>query len=270
VSNTILQIDPLETSTAALAPESVLYSKVEVPAILSELIISQAQLRCFFDSAVDTAFPLEYAFHLLGDMGGRTVVDLGCGDGLNAVTLASMGARVIAVDSSHQNLKMTGERARANGVLDKITLVCCEGSRIPVADSSVDRVLCVALSDQGQRIEIARQIRRILKPGGNAVFMESLAGPRWVRGFTRLLRSLYSSHGQTALTPGEARSVSRAVGYESRSREFRLASRLLERIGVRSPSTIKKASELDAWILSKLPFTRALATLLVWEAGKEC
>jgi SAM-dependent methyltransferase len=270
VSNTTFQIDPLETPVAALDGERVLYSKVEVRAILSDLIISQAQIRCFFDSAVDTAFPLAYAFHLLGDLGGRTVVDLGCGDGVNAVTLASMGARVIAVDSSHQNLKMTGERARANGVQDKVTLVCCDGSRIPVADGSVDRVLCVTLSDQGQRVEIARQIRRILKPGGNAVFMESLAGPRWVRGFKRLFRFGSCSHGQTALTPEEARRVSRAVGYASRSREFRLAARLLERIEVRSLSTIKRANELDAWILSKLPFTRALATLLVWEAGKEC
>src|SRR5690349_21347271 len=57
-----------------------------------------------------TVFPLEYAFHLLGDVSGKTVVDLGCGDGLNTVILASLGARVLAVDISDKSLEVTYRR----------------------------------------------------------------------------------------------------------------------------------------------------------------
>ena len=32
----------------------------------------------------DTSYSLEYAYHLLGDVAGKTVVDYGCGDGENS------------------------------------------------------------------------------------------------------------------------------------------------------------------------------------------
>jgi tRNA G46 methylase TrmB len=37
----------------------------------------------------DTVYPLEYSFHLLGNLGVQTVLEYGCGDGENTVALAA-------------------------------------------------------------------------------------------------------------------------------------------------------------------------------------
>lgn len=47
----------------------------------------------------DTPFYLEYSFHLLGDVRGKSVLDYGCGGG-NAMLLAARGGHVTGIDIS--------------------------------------------------------------------------------------------------------------------------------------------------------------------------
>lgn len=42
---------------------------------------SHDQVERYVNPSSDTAFPLEYAFWLLGNVRGKTVLDLGCGSG---------------------------------------------------------------------------------------------------------------------------------------------------------------------------------------------
>ena len=57
------------------------------------------QVERYLNPPSDTAFPLEYAFSLLGDVRGKTVLDFGCGAGENLVPLVERGARVIRMDT---------------------------------------------------------------------------------------------------------------------------------------------------------------------------
>src|ERR1700694_2642909 len=41
------------------------------------------QIDRYLNPPADTPYGLEYAFHLLGDVRGKTVLDLGCGTGEN-------------------------------------------------------------------------------------------------------------------------------------------------------------------------------------------
>ncbi len=226
---------------------------------------------CRFENPpAETAFPLEYAFHLLGDCSGKQVVALGCGDGLNPLALASFGARVIALDRSYENLKLTDERAKAHGVEDRLALIHHNTARLPIDDSNADCVLCVAPMNSVDCIPLGRQIRRILKPGGIGVFIQPIIGSGWLGTLSRYAlrpESLIDRH--FPLTMERAHRVSRAVGRSGRLREFELTSRAVERMGVQSFSTIKKSHELDAWMFGRSAFARALASLLVWEARKE-
>ena len=81
--------------------------------------MSDSDLWRYARPSEETVFPLEYAFHLLGAVNGKTIVDFGCGGGLNTVTLAKLGAQVFAIDTSDRNLEIAGERAYANGVRNR-------------------------------------------------------------------------------------------------------------------------------------------------------
>lgn len=211
-------------------------------------------IRPYEEPAEDTVFPVEYAFHLLDGVHGRTVVDLGCGAGLNTVILARLGARVISIDNSGSNLEMTEHRANAHGVGDRVRLIRSGGYRIPAEDASADRVLCSGINQYSDPLVIARQIRRILKPGGRAVF-HHVTRP--------LLR-------KQAMTKAYADALSRAVGVPGRFREFWLTTALLCRVGVAPSSSIARVLQrLDDAVIRRFPFTRLLASSFVWAARKE-
>src|SRR6185295_8169989 len=80
----------------------------------SRLVADEANLRRYLDPPLDTAFPLEYAYALLGDVRGRTVLDFGCGSGQNSLLLARRGARVVGVDISASLIELARRRLRAN------------------------------------------------------------------------------------------------------------------------------------------------------------
>ena len=63
-------------------------------------VLSAFQVQRYLNPPADTVFPLEYAFHLLGDIEAKQVLDLGCGTGEEIVTLARRGAHVIGIDIS--------------------------------------------------------------------------------------------------------------------------------------------------------------------------
>ena len=95
---------------------------------------------------------------------GLSVLDLGGGTGLNDALLAEKGARVTILDRSEAMLK----RARQKNL--PVRLVLGRAEQMPFADASFDVVL---ISDawhhfqaQGQ---VAREVHRILKPGGRVV-----------------------------------------------------------------------------------------------------
>src|SRR5262245_32502708 len=132
--------------------------KEEVRNYPTEWIMPRQSIQRYEQPAADTPFPLEYAFHLLGDLAGKTIVDLECTEGVNTLILASLGAQVISVDVSDKNLSLTVERARANGIERNITLGPLKDGRIPVDDARADRVLCTGTLQEFDYITMARQI----------------------------------------------------------------------------------------------------------------
>src|SRR5262249_45035928 len=51
-------------------------------------------------------FNKEFRFRILGDLTGLRVLDAGCGDGVNAVLLAKLGAVVTGIDVSPKAIEL--------------------------------------------------------------------------------------------------------------------------------------------------------------------
>src|SRR3954468_18056155 len=74
------------------------------------LRISARNLARYDRPLADTPYPLEYSYHLLGDVRGLRIVDYGCGSGANSVLLANRGAHVYGVDISPDLVTLASRR----------------------------------------------------------------------------------------------------------------------------------------------------------------
>ncbi len=126
---------------------------------------------CFTDDDyLDHETWIRSAFERLGPLTGLRVLDFGCGHGMAGVVMARRGAQVTAFDLSAGYLVEASRRALANGV--SIDLVQADGERLPFADSCFDRVWGNAILHHLDQRRAARELYRVLRPGGVAVFCE--------------------------------------------------------------------------------------------------
>jgi SAM-dependent methyltransferase len=119
--------------------------------------------------------PSEPELRILGEVAGKRVLQLGCGDPTSAVALAQQGAVVIAVDASGARLTRARNRAEAAEVRVEFR----EGDLADLAflrADSVDAVVSVlAIDTIDDSARAFRQVQRVLKP--NAPFVFSQAHP---------------------------------------------------------------------------------------------
>ena len=117
--------------------------------------------------------PAEHDLKLLGDVTGKRVLDLGCGDGAAAVALAQHGAVVIAVDSSTARLA----RARARAEQAEVRVEFRDSDLADLAflrADSVDVVFsALAVDTLDDSARAFRQVQRVLKPNTPFVFSQA-------------------------------------------------------------------------------------------------
>jgi SAM-dependent methyltransferase len=116
--------------------------------------------------------------HLLGEVAGRRILEIGCGSAPCARWLRTAGAEVVALDLSAGMLARAAELNRATGV--GVPLVQADAGALPFADGSMD-LACSAfgglpfVADVGA---VLREVARVLRPGGR--FVASVNHPmRW-------------------------------------------------------------------------------------------
>ena len=100
---------------------------------------------------------------------GRRVLEVGCGAGTDLVRFARHGAKVAGVDLAPSSIRL----AVANFTFEKLParLAVADGEALPFGDRSFDLVYAhgVVQYTTNDRA-LVRECRRVLKPGGVAVF----------------------------------------------------------------------------------------------------
>jgi ubiquinone/menaquinone biosynthesis C-methylase UbiE len=114
----------------------------------------------------------ERDLHVLGDVRGRDVLELGCGAARWSVDLARRGARMVGLDFSAARLA----QARINMAAAHVTFPLLEASAeaVPLPSARFDIVFCdwgaVTFTDPYRTVP---EVARLLRPGGLFAFSNS-------------------------------------------------------------------------------------------------
>ena len=114
------------------------------------------------------------AFNQFGSCVGKRALDYGCGHGMAAVVLARAGATVTGFDLSPGYVAEARQRAAANRV--NVECAVADGEELPFPTACFDLVWGNAILHHLDLTRAGRELDRVLKPGGIAVFCEPWGG----------------------------------------------------------------------------------------------
>jgi SAM-dependent methyltransferase len=146
--------------------------------------------REFFDDLDDYRFDKLHYLPKLVDFSayrGRTLLEVGCGIGTDLVRFARGGALVSGVDLSTTAIELAKQNFAVHGVTAH-DLRVANGEALPYADASFDVVyghgVVQYTADAGR---LVRECHRVLKPGGEAIFMV-YNRVSWLNALSKLMK----------------------------------------------------------------------------------
>jgi SAM-dependent methyltransferase len=168
----------------------------------------------------------ESELHVLGDVAGLDVVELGCGTAYFSAWLAKRGARPVGVDVTPAQLETARRLMAETGI--EFPLVEADAAATGLPDASADLVL----SEYGASIWVdpyrwIPEAARLLRPGGRLVFLRNstlviLCSPDEIPASATLQRPQFGMHRfewpeggvEFHLAHGEWIDLLRANGFE--------------------------------------------------------
>lgn len=111
-------------------------------------------------------------------LAGKTVVDIGCGGGILAESMAKKGARVTGVDLSEKALKVADLHSLESGVQVRYEMISAEdlAAREP---ASFDVVTCMEMLEHvPDPAAVVQACAKLVKPGGHVFFSTINRNPK--------------------------------------------------------------------------------------------
>ncbi len=144
-------------------------------------------------------FNKEFRFQLMGDLRGKRVLDVGCGDGSNALLMARFGARVTGIDISSRSIELCHRRAELDGVGANTQFICSPLETADLLDGSFDIIWGDGVLHHliPELDGVMRKLVSCAKPGAFFLFSE----PVCLSPLMRRLRKRIPIH--TDATPNE-------------------------------------------------------------------
>jgi len=105
---------------------------------------------------------------------GKYVLVVGCGVGITPCYIAKRyGCRVVGVDLSERMIDRSNERAKREGVEDRVEFRIADAQNLPFEDAVFDAVICESVNAFVEnKQKAASEYVRVIKPGGYVGFNE--------------------------------------------------------------------------------------------------
>ncbi|NOS99135.1 MAG: class I SAM-dependent methyltransferase [Phycisphaerales bacterium] len=105
-----------------------------------------------------------------GAFGGQSLLEVGCGVGIDLARFAGGGARVTGIDLAATSIELARTNLSQRGLTGELSVM--NGEQMSFADSQFDMVYAHgALQYTADAARMAAEIHRVLKPGGTAIMM---------------------------------------------------------------------------------------------------
>jgi len=124
---------------------------------------------------VEASKPARSALEVFRGVGAWDLLELGSGQGRDALFFVQAGLAVTATDFAPVALATISQKAQASGVMERIAPVECDVRELlPFPDQSFDAcyshmLFCMALSES-QLHSLAAEVWRVLRPGGLCIY----------------------------------------------------------------------------------------------------
>ena len=110
----------------------------------------------------------KWVLDCLGDIKGKKILDVGCGDGALTYRIVKKGADVIGIDDSKKGIELAKEIFNKKKVSARFILadVC----QMPINDNSIDYVVCSEVIEHLKEPEkMLSEAQRVLKKNGKII-----------------------------------------------------------------------------------------------------
>lgn len=204
-----------------------------------------------------------YEQHLFSYCRNRKVLDYGCGRGSDTCKLAEHGAEVVGIDISDVGIQLARKQAEEDGLADNIVFSVGDCESLCFADDSFDMLCGKDILHHLQLDKAMREATRVLKPGGRAVFLESLGYNPAINLYRRVTPQ-FRSADEHPLKKKDLRQIEQS--FENVSCEFFYLFSLLA-VPFRNtryfPLILRWLENIDQKIFNWLPPLRLMAWLVI-------
>jgi SAM-dependent methyltransferase len=117
---------------------------------------------------------------------GRSVLEVGCGAGVDLARFAKGGAEVTGVDLAASAIELARANFAQQGLEGRFEIA--DGERLPFADNTFDLIFAhgvVQYTANPRRL--VEECRRVLKPGGDAIF-QVYNRISWLHALSKLMK----------------------------------------------------------------------------------
>jgi len=151
-----------------------------------------------------------FFYSLLNNVENKNILDCCCGCGFTSVKLAKQRALITGIDISPKMVELAKKNAEFNNVNKSINFKVMSVQDMSFNDDTFDYVVSL-VGLHHLNLELAgKEIRRVLKPGGKAIFLEPRIPFKGIMAFRSLIpKTCYESPGGGSISDKEVYEFSR-------------------------------------------------------------